>query len=50
MITETRRVLAFLAGLLLACLICGVVIAAGVWLAITILLALGSVIVPGNTI
>jgi len=49
-IPDTRRVLALLAGLLLACLICWAVIAGGVWLAITILLALGSVIVPGNTI
>ena len=46
MTSETRRTLAFLGWLLLACLICWTVVIAIVWLFINLLYFMGSVLVP----
>lgn len=46
MTSETRRALAFLGWLLLACLICWAVVIGAVWLLINLLYFMGSVLVP----
>lgn len=48
MTAEDRHALAFLGWLLLACIICWVVVIGGTWLAITVLLWLGSSIHTPN--